>query len=161
MPKMSEKGSKTFWLLWWVFTGPEGPLFLLCAFELKQWGENIKKVEHLSFAAVHQKIGPTCWEAVLLGNSVLDWNWLWDFFKWAVWQFQSESVRSIEDSALCQKQRQDIILCWFLCTLLPSFGSDGAIKGLVSSTGPTCVPSEPLMWHFQPVESQSWPNDHT
>lgn len=60
--------------------------FLLCAFELKQRGDNIKKVEHLSFAAVRQKIGPTCWKAVLLGNSVLDWNWLWDFFEWAVWQ---------------------------------------------------------------------------
>lgn len=92
MAKVSEKGSKRFWLLWWVFSRPEGTLFLLCAFELKQRGENITKVERLSFAAVHQKIGPTCWEAVLLGNSVLDWNWLWDFFEWAVWQLFRASL---------------------------------------------------------------------
>lgn len=46
----------------------------------------------------------------------------------SVTAFQSESGRSVEDSALCQKQHQDIILCWFLCTSLPSFGSDGGIN---------------------------------
>lgn len=63
----------------------------------------------------------------------------------SVTAFQSESGRWIEDSALCQKQRQDIIVCRFLCTSLKSFGSDGGINGLVSSSGPTCAPSEPLM----------------
>lgn len=48
----------------------------------------------------------------------------------SVTAFQSESGRWIEDSALCQKQRQDIIVCRFLCTWLKSFGSDGGITGL-------------------------------
>lgn len=40
----------------------------------------------------------------------------------------SESGRSFEDSALCQKQRQDIVSGWLLRTLFPSFGSDGGIN---------------------------------
>lgn len=53
-------------------------------FEGKQ--ENIEKVEHLSFTVVHQNIGPTCWEAVLLGNGVLDWASLGDYFGWQLFR---------------------------------------------------------------------------
>lgn len=146
---VSSVASATFWALRWGFSRPGDGLCFSSGRFRQPGGGNIEKVEHLSFAAVHQNIGPTCWEAVLLGNSVQDWDWLGDDFRAG----RAGPLRTLS----CQKRRPYVILRWFLC-IASSLGPD-AVSDLVLSPL-TWAWRAPPMLRFQPVDFQSWSPDH-